>query len=125
MASVDPTDDSLWRWVLYEYRFDPERNQKRNVVVAAFDNEDEFRRAFDDHLGRLHAELAAGTRSSFGSVTGRTMPPGHLAAQKRGHDVRRAIEHGVDPAPVLRHGPLPEGMAVLSLSSFELDEPSG
>ena len=34
MSEVDPNDDSIWRWVLKHYRFDPERGERRRVVVA-------------------------------------------------------------------------------------------
>ena len=42
MARVDVEDDNIRRFVVQHYRFDPERHERRNVVVAAFDNEDEF-----------------------------------------------------------------------------------
>lgn len=42
MARVDVDDDNIRRFVVQHCRFDPERHERRNVVVAAFDNEDEF-----------------------------------------------------------------------------------
>ena len=42
MARVDPDDDSIHRWVVWHYRYDSYRSERRNVVVAAFDNPGEF-----------------------------------------------------------------------------------
>jgi hypothetical protein len=114
MSEVDPDDDSLWRWVIYHYRFDPTRNQWRNVRVAAFDDESEFRSQLDQYTEVIRSEIAAGTRSNREWVSGIALEPGHLAAQARGHMVRRAIEHGVNPEPLLREGSLPHNMALLS-----------
>jgi hypothetical protein len=38
MSVIDPKNDSTARWVVHHYRWDPERNERRNVVVAAFDD---------------------------------------------------------------------------------------
>lgn len=42
MGRVDPDDDSLHRYVVWHFKFDDARNERRNVVVAAFDDEAEF-----------------------------------------------------------------------------------
>jgi hypothetical protein len=42
VARVDPDDDSIHRWVVWHYRYDSYRSERRNVVVAAFDNPGEF-----------------------------------------------------------------------------------
>ena len=114
MADVDPTDDSIWRWVLSQYRFDPERNERRYVTVAVFDNQAEFDRAFLAYAETVRSEVAAGSRSpgEGGPITGTVMEPGYRAEQARRHNIRRAIEHGVDPGPFVASGPQPEGMAV-------------
>ena len=39
MSEVDSEDDTIWRWVIHHYRFDPTRSERRNVVVAAYDND--------------------------------------------------------------------------------------
>ena len=38
MVKVDPTDDTIDRWIVLWYRFDPERHERRHTIVAAFDN---------------------------------------------------------------------------------------
>ena len=42
MGAVDPDDDSIHRYIVLHYRFDPSRNERRNVAVAAFDTQAEF-----------------------------------------------------------------------------------
>jgi hypothetical protein len=37
MARVDPEDDTIWRFIACHYRYDPQRQERRHVVVAAFD----------------------------------------------------------------------------------------
>lgn len=56
---VDPGDDSICRWVLHRYRFDPERRQRRNVVVAAYDNEAEFEVALASYARRIQEEVGS------------------------------------------------------------------
>ena len=38
MVKVDPTDDTIDRWIVQWYRFDPERHERRHTIVATFDN---------------------------------------------------------------------------------------
>jgi len=42
VARVDPDDDNLRRHVVWHYRYDTERHERRHVVVAAFDSRREF-----------------------------------------------------------------------------------
>ena len=42
MARVDPSDDSVPRWVVSHYRYDPDRREKTWIDLAAFDGQDEF-----------------------------------------------------------------------------------
>jgi hypothetical protein len=42
MATVDPYDDDIKRYVVQRYAYDSEHHQRRYQVVAAFDNEREF-----------------------------------------------------------------------------------
>jgi hypothetical protein len=53
MARVDPDDDTIDRWVVWVYRYDPERRERRNVVEAAFDDGEEFERYLHDAAERL------------------------------------------------------------------------
>ena len=73
---VDAYDDSLWRWVLQHYRFDPQRRQRRNVIVAAYDNAAEFDAALAECRDRVRVEIDAGTRDPREHVGGVVWPPG-------------------------------------------------
>lgn len=80
MAAVDPDDDSITRWVLWHFRYDPARRERRNVVVAAYDNEAEFKA----HLASLHDSLvlakAEGTAELTERLGGVIKPAGYSAA---------------------------------------------
>jgi hypothetical protein len=53
MAVVDPDDDSIQRYVVWHYCYDADRNERRNVVVAAFDEEQEFLAEITRRAARL------------------------------------------------------------------------
>src|SRR5664279_1634617 len=55
MAQVDPEDDSVIRYVVFRYAFDPARCERRHRVIAAFDSEPEYR----DQIERLSGALRA------------------------------------------------------------------
>lgn len=112
MSAVDPYDDSLRRWVLEHYRFDPRRRQRRNVVVAAYDDQREFESAMKDYDIGIRAEIEAGERDSQERVSGVLWDQGHHAAQALGRLVRDAVRHGVDPRPFLADGRLPPNVAL-------------
>jgi hypothetical protein len=107
MAAVSPEDDSRRRFVLHHYRFDPERRERRNIVVGAWDGEDEFRRE-----ERLLRELVARRTSAVGgdpleSLSARVMRPGDLTDGRRVRVLersRRCARRVVDGRP-LRDGP--------------------
>lgn len=96
MPEVDPGDDSISRWVIYHYRFDPERRQRRNMVVAAYSDEVEFEAALAAYHRRIQKEIDSGTRSSAEHVSGVLWPPGYRAAQARARTLRKAIVRGAD-----------------------------
>jgi hypothetical protein len=81
MAQVDPADDSIKRFIVRHYRYDPERRERRHVVVAAFDNEPEYQvRAPRERSTSpvICAERRTGTccgvRSAMGFPTGARRP---------------------------------------------------
>ncbi len=55
MTRADPEDDSIERWVAFHYLYDPERSERRNVIVDAFNSDADFR----DLLDRAGSELRA------------------------------------------------------------------
>lgn len=107
---MDPYDDSMRRWVLEHYRFDPQRRQRRNVVVAAYDDQGEFEAAFATYDIRIRAQIEAGERDPKEHVSGVFWEQGYHAAQALGRLVKDAVGHGVDPRPFLSGDRLPSNV---------------
>ncbi len=82
MPAVDPEDDTLLRYVVFWYRYDPLRRERRPVVVVAFDTEHEFSVAVD----RLHDDLQqlkqAGKADDVERISGSVRPPGYQAKMR-------------------------------------------
>jgi len=102
---------------MHHYRFDPERGERRNVVVAAYDNEAEFTTALEAYSRRIRAEVDSGTRDDVEHVSGVLWHPGYHAEQARGRTLRRASGHGVDPRRVPLDGPLPSSIGFFGWDS--------
>jgi hypothetical protein len=73
VGEVDAKDDAIERWLLLELRYDPDRRERRNVVVAAFDSEAECHRRF--------IELRLENRDA--ALSQQHLPAGYTAAQRR------------------------------------------
>jgi hypothetical protein len=101
MSAVDPENDDVARWVVHHYRYDSARNERRNVVVAAFDNAEEFDLEIAKRVAELRLEQAAGTRSAAEQISGVALPAGYLAEAARGHAIKTAIQHGATKAAIL------------------------
>ena len=116
MARVDVEDDSIRRFVVRHYRFDPERHERRHVVVAAFDNEDEF----IELITSIEADIRQ--REKTGALvdknehaSGTCLEPGHSAAAARGRFITKSLRHGVAPGPWLSEIEPPSNMWVSQL----------
>jgi hypothetical protein len=79
VAEIDPYDDQIDRWIVWHYRFDPARRQRRNVTVAAYDNVSEFEKCIDAHRHRLLAQQASGEAEAVETIGGGYKPAGHQA----------------------------------------------
>jgi hypothetical protein len=111
VAAVDPDDDTIDRWVVLHYRYDPGRRERRHVVVAAFDNPDEFHADIDARAQQLGARAERGEAvDRLEGITGRAYPAGYRRQQRDAHLLKRAIEHGV--APVVEDLDLPPNVSV-------------
>ena len=84
VAEVDPMDDTIWRWVIHHYRFDPERRQRRDVVVAAFDNAAELEAAVNQYHLEIQVGIDGGVRDDRERVTGVVWHPGYHSERARG-----------------------------------------
>ena len=96
MATVDPNDDGIQRYVVRRYAHDPQRHERRHQVVAAFDNKREFRRLLDRLTGELQRRRDAGEAiDPLEHYTGVKLEPGNRSRQRGWRLLKKAIDHGV------------------------------
>jgi hypothetical protein len=96
VTRVDPEDDSIERFIVRHYRYDPQRRERRHVVVAAFDNEREFEACMDSVQAEIRRRQDRGEPVDPGEhASGTVHEPGYLRRAANGHLVTRAIRHGV------------------------------
>jgi hypothetical protein len=79
VAEVDPSDDSRTRWVLQWFRFDPDRNERRNVTVAAYSRKREFDREFRKLQADLESLKSDGLAEDAEHISGVKYEKGRLA----------------------------------------------
>jgi hypothetical protein len=123
MAVVDPNDDAIRRHVVYHYRYDPERHERRNLVVAAFDNS----REFNAFMSKLTADLEHRRREDLTfdhreTVSGMTLEPGHLARAANGHLITKMARHGVWDPELVSGLEVPENVAIMSVDLDRVDD---
>jgi hypothetical protein len=114
VATVDVEDDSIRRFVVRHYRYDPERRERRHVVVAAFDNEAESDAQMAAITANVRRRRAAGEpsdRTEHASVV--VYEPGDRERAAAGHLLRRMAEHGVSPDSLDDARDLPSSIAAL------------
>ena len=96
MATVDPDDDGIQRYVVRRYAHDTQRHERRHQVVAAFDNEQEFLRLFETLAGDLERRRHAGESIDPAEhYNGVTLEPGYRRRQRDGRTLREAIRRRV------------------------------
>jgi len=121
MAQVDPYDDEIERFVVHRYAYDPARRERRNMIVAAFDNSLEFEAAIHAAAANLRRRRESGEDvDSQEHVSGIVLKPGYHRKQQGGRIIKRAIERGatLDAETWDRLGnDLPPGMAVVRFES--------
>ena len=92
---VDPEDDNVERFIVRHYCYDPQRRERRHVVVAAFDNEQEFRACMARVQGQIKARRERGEPVDPGEhASGSVHEPGYLRRAANGHLLSRAVRHG-------------------------------
>ncbi|XVX21631.1 hypothetical protein ACQP1U_07160 [Actinomycetota bacterium] len=98
MAEVDPGDDTITRWIVRHYRYDPERRERRHVVVVAYDNEAEYVARMDEVQRSIERRRQSGARvHPMEHASGTVHEPGYNAAARRARNAIRAIRRGVVP----------------------------
>ena len=91
MGHVDPDDDTILRFVLQHYRFDPERHERRLIVVAAFDNEDEFLAAAESLGDEVRSQKERGVGDQREWVSGVVLEPGAEESRRAERAAKRAF----------------------------------
>jgi hypothetical protein len=113
VARVDPQDDGIERFIVRHYRYDPERRERRHVVVAAFDNEPEFLACMEGVGAEIERRRDGGGHVDPGEhASGTVHEPGYLRRAANGHLVMRAIRHGAT-GPWIEELELPSNMSVV------------
>ncbi len=112
MARVDPDDDDIRRFIVRHYRYDPERHERRHVVIAAFDNEHEFNACMKEASAEIDRRKNNGEQVDPAEhVSGIVHEPGYRRRAASRRLVFRALDHGADPHPRMDDLDLPSAMA--------------
>jgi hypothetical protein len=83
MTQIDPDDDTIERHVLFWYRYDPVRRERRHRVVAAYDNEAEMSAQMTVLAAILAERKASGESEEVEHLSGYVKGPGYTAARNR------------------------------------------
>jgi hypothetical protein len=98
VARVDPENDDVLRFVVQHHRYDPERHERRHVVVAAFDTEQELLSGMDTVRAEIEGRKSCGELvDPRERASGAVLEPGYRRRAANGHLVMRALRHGVMP----------------------------
>lgn len=82
--------------MVYHHRYDPQRRERRPVLVAAFDNEPEQWACMNRVSAGIKARRQRGERvDPVEHASGSVHEPGYLRRAAHAHLLRRATEHGV------------------------------
>jgi len=119
MASVDPDDDSIPRWVVWHFRYDHVHRQRRNVVVAAFDNVDEFHADIAVRAAQLRARIDSDdTVGRSERIGGKYYEPGCRGRWRNARNLQR----GLIPAALVDDLDLPSSVAVVQAHRDDDDD---
>jgi hypothetical protein len=118
VARVDPGDDNRRRYIVRHYRYDPDRHERRHVVVAAFDSRREFGACLRAVSEEIERRKTAGEQvDPREHVSGTVHEPGSGRRAANGRLVMRALRHGVAPGPWMDELEMPSNMAVFGASA--------
>jgi hypothetical protein len=102
MGPIEISDDSKSRWVVFHYRYVEQRKQRRQVVIACFDNRREWRRFIREDSKRLQAAKEGGTADPKERISGNFRPAGYDRAYR---EVRRLSRNSARSTPMEISGP--------------------
>jgi hypothetical protein len=120
VARVDPEDDSILRYVVQHYRYDPERHERRKITVAAFDNEHEFEALLDEIEEDIRRRRKAGDDDVDPDehASGVVHEPGYRRQQQNARLLTRALKHGVWPSN-LDEDDLPASVGIVRVEASD------
>ena len=122
MPEVDPDDDTIEWYVVRHYRYDHQRSERRHVVVAAYDNEQEFEARIQQESDLLENRRASGESvDPREHVTGDLRQAGHAHLAANGRLVKRAFSHGVWGGEWVDELDLPSNMWVMRSSDSSVE----
>lgn len=114
MAHVDLSDDSIRRYIVRHYRYDPERHERRHVVVAVVDNRREYRAELERASAALENRRRQGNDvDPREHITGTIREPGGDRRAADGHLLSRMVKHGVQLSDWVDGLDLPRNIGVL------------
>jgi len=90
-SEVDVKDDSLDRWYVNHKRFDPERNEVRNVFLKAFSNQRSQLKYFTEMSEPLEARKLAGEVPRYEHIMGGHYAPGYHAQVRENRRQNRGV----------------------------------
>jgi hypothetical protein len=70
MAEVDPEDDTIERFIVRNYAYDPMRRERRQIEVAAFDNEADMLKRLREGISETDGRKARGEAADGERWTG-------------------------------------------------------
>lgn len=113
MARVDVDNDEIRRFVVRHYRFDPERRERRHVIVGAFDGRAEFEAQLASIQRDIDRRRVAGEPVDRNEhASGIVLEPGHRQRAANGRLVLRALRRGVAPGAWINRLDLPSNIGV-------------
>jgi hypothetical protein len=80
MATLDPNDDNIKRYVVRRYAYDHECHELRHQVVAAFDNEREFIALIRARKREVDLHRSSGEEPLPSTTSPVSLEPGYLRA---------------------------------------------
>jgi len=125
MAHVDLSDDSTRRYIVRHYRYDPERHERRHVVVALVDNKREYRAELESARAALESQRLQGDAvDPREHITGTIREPGDDRRAAHGHLLTRAVRHGVGLGDWVDGLDLPRNIGVLRATEAAWKRPA-
>jgi hypothetical protein len=88
MAEVDPFDDSVVRYVIKRHKYDPKTKHYRWFYQCAYDNETEYRKAFNEIGDALEELRLRGEVQHKDQIAGVRLEIGYFTNSKRRREAR-------------------------------------